>query len=60
MRIIKFFSTKVKKPLKLKSPKKINIFTINKKNKNINQNIDINDLDYSEKFWKNIDKIRNK
>jgi len=58
MRIIRFFSdlTKFKSPKKYK----IKIPTINTLNKANYQNIDMNDLDYSDNFWKNSEKSQKK
>tara|TARA_Y100000741_G_scaffold363389_1_gene351530 strand:- start:799 stop:1032 length:234 start_codon:yes stop_codon:yes gene_type:complete len=54
MRIIRFFSnlTKFKSPKKYKTK----IPTINNLNETNYQNIDMNDLDYSDNFWKNSEK----
>lgn len=58
MRNIRFFS----KLTKFKSPKKYNtkIPTINTLNETEYENIDMNDLDYSDKFWKNSEKSQKK
>ena len=54
MRIIRVFSnlTKFKSPKKYKTK----IPTINNLNETNYQNIDMNDLDYSDNFWKNSEK----
>ena len=58
MRIIRFFSdlTKFKSPKKYKTK----IPTINKLNQTNYENIDMNDLDYSDNFWKNSEKSQKK
>ena len=58
MRIIRFFSdlTKFKSPKKYKTK----IPTINTLNEINSQNIDMNDLDYSDNFWKNSEKSQKK
>ena len=58
MRIIRFFSNLTK----FKSPKKykIKIPTIEDLNKANYKNIDMNDLDYSNNFWKNLEKTQKK
>jgi hypothetical protein len=58
MRIIRFFSdlTKFKSPKKYKTK----ILTLNNLNETNYKNIDINDLDYSDNFWKNSEKLQKK
>ena len=58
MRIIRFFSdlTKFKSPKKYKTK----IPTIKDLNKANYENIDMNDLDYSDNFWKNSEKSQKK
>lgn len=58
MRIIRFFSdlTKFKSPKKYKTK----IPTIKVINEANYENIDMNDLDYSDNFWKNSEKSQKK
>ncbi len=58
MRIIRFFSNLTK--FKSSKKYKIKIPTLNTLNETNCQNIDMNDLNYSDNFWKNLEKIQKK